>query len=154
MYTLIWKTARIVGPPDGDIWAVISADDFDNPVGALDTVAAASTLMKQALPDGGLVADYLFLEELERAALAAQIAGMQAQRDFLRCSVAHFALPAARARVVSARHRYISDTMANLNTLREAYGGSSFGLGEAYRAMRIAQSQPAAALDNPWEIAL
>jgi len=155
MDTLTWKIARIVGYPDGDIWAVVSAHHFDNPAGRLETVAAAGTLMREALPDGGLVAEYLFLEELERAALAAEIAAMQAELDFLRCSVAHLALSVARARVKSARHRYVSDTMTSLDALRKAQGGSPFAPSEVLVAMRVAQSQPADARSTliiPWEM--
>lgn len=155
MDTLTWKTARIVGYSDGDVWAVVSADHFDSPSGALDTVAAAGNLMRQPLPDGGLVAEYLFLEELERAALTAEITALQAQLDFLRCSVARFTLSAARARVESARHRYVSDTMTSLDALKKAQGGSAFGPGEAFLAMRVAQSQSADAdstLIIAWEM--
>ena len=148
MDTLTWKTARIVGFSDGDVWAVVSADHFDSPSGALDTVAAAGNLMRQPLPDGGLVAEYLFLEELERAALTAEITALRAQLDFLRCSVAHFTLSAARARVESARCRYISDTMTSLDALQKARG-SAFGPGDAFLAMRIAQSLPANADTTP-----
>lgn len=155
MDTLAWKTARIFGHPDGDIWVVIAADHFDTSVGALDTVAAAGTLMRQALPDGGLAAEYLFLEQLERVALAAEIAAMQAQRDFLRCSVLSLALPAARARVESVRHRYVSDTMATLEAVRKAQGNSAFDPGDAFVAMQAALSQPVDARTTvtiPWEM--
>lgn len=153
--TLTWKTARIVGYPNGDIWAVVAAEHFDNPAGALDTVAAASALMTHALPAGGLVSEYLFLEELERAALAAEIATTQARREFLRCSVAPSALSAAQARVDSVRYRYVSDTLASLEALRQAQGGPVFGPVEAVLAMRVAQGQPDDAhtpLSISWEM--
>jgi len=155
MDTLTWKTARIVSYPDGDIWAVVSADHLDNPADAQDTVAAAGLLMRQTLPDGGLVAEYLFLEQLERAALAAEIAAMQAQRDFLRCSTVRFALSAARARIESVRLRYISDTMTSLDALKKARGGPAFGPGEAFLAIRVAQTQLADTHTTPiipWEM--
>lgn len=154
MDTLTWKTARIVGHPDGDIWAFVSVHHFDHPTGALDAATAAERLMRQPLPEGGLVAEYLFLEVLERAALAAEMAAKKAQSDYLRCSVVRLALSAARARIESVRHRYISDTMTSLDALRKAHGGSRFGPDEAFVAMQAAPSQSANAytLTIPWEM--
>lgn len=114
MDMLTWRTARIVGHPDGEICAVVAADHFDNPAGALDTVAAAAALMRGALPARGLVAEYLFCEAVERVALDAEIEATQAQRGFLKCSVISNRLLVARARIEAARHRHASATISAL----------------------------------------
>lgn len=153
---LTWRTGCVVGHPEGDIWVVASADHFDKPHGGLSANAAAVILMKQPLPSGGLVSEYLFLEELERAALAAEITAMQAQSEYLRCSVARFVLSAAHAQVELAQCRYVSDTMTSLDALRKAQGGPALSSGEALLAMQRMIGQPAdgdkaATLIIPWE---
>jgi hypothetical protein len=130
MDALTWKTVRVVGHPAGDIWAVVSADHFATGSNALETVSAADSLMKSDAPAGGLFAEYLFCEALERAALAAEIEVARAQREFLRCSRMTNMLQIARARVDAARHRYLSDTMFALAAIADAnaaQGGLSYG---------------------------
>lgn len=152
MDTLTWKTARIVGHPDGDIWAVVSAHHFDNSAGALCTVTAAAVLMEQALPQGGLVAEYLFCEALEREALAAEIEVMRAQRGFLKCSLIPNTLLEAHARVEAARHRYVSATMSALAAIADAKAASrGFLHGAAFVAMQSQPSDKYAPLTISWE---
>lgn len=140
MDVLTWRIARIVGHPDGEIWAVVSAHHFDNPAGALDTVAAAAALMAAALPARGLITEYLFCEAVECAALDAEIEAMQAQRGFLECSVISNALSVARARIEAARHRYASATISALACIADALTTPrALLLGDIIFAMR---SQP------------
>ncbi|SFG33428.1 hypothetical protein SAMN05518801_11752 [Novosphingobium sp. CF614] len=152
MDTLTWKTARIVGHPDGDIWAAISADHFDIAAGALDTVAAAAALMKGALPVGGLVAEYLFCEALECVALAAEIEVMRAQREFLKCSLMPNTLLEAHARIEAAGHRYVSATMSALAAIADAKAVSrGFLHGGAFVAMQSQPSDKNAPRTISWE---
>jgi pyruvoyl-dependent arginine decarboxylase (PvlArgDC) len=120
MDTLTWKTARIVGHPVGDIWAVVSAHHFAIDSSDLDTISAAALLVKSDSPAGGLIAEYLFCEALERAALAAEIEVAQAKREFLRCSCGTNVLQLAHAEVEAARLRYFSDMMSALVVIADA----------------------------------
>ena len=147
MDRLTWKTAWINGHPDGEIWAAVHAEHFDDHAGALGTTAAAAALMAGALPAGGLVAEFLFCEQLERVALAAEIELFRAQRELLECGLLVGRLGVERARIEAARHRYVSDTMSALAAIADAKAvlrGSSRGRrdylhGTAFAAM---QRQP------------
>ncbi|AMK24909.1 hypothetical protein [Sphingobium sp. TKS] len=152
MDMLTWKTARIIGYPDGDIWVVVSADPFDKSAGALDTVAAAAALMSGTLPVGGLVAEYLFCEQLERVALAAEIDAMQAQREFLKRSLITNALLEMHARIEAARHRHVSATMSALAAIADAKA-TPRGLlhGGAFMAMQRRSGDKSAPLTISWE---
>ncbi|GGD61702.1 hypothetical protein [Croceicoccus mobilis] len=154
MERLAWKTARIVGHPDGDIWAAISAHHFEDAAGALDAMAGATALMEDALPAGGLVAEYLFCETLERAALVAEIDAMQARREFLQCSRMIETLQLAHAQIKAARHRYVSATMSALAKIGDAKARDAFRDfldGYAFAAMQAQRGDNGAPLIISWE---